>query len=43
VTLMLLWAVIWTITIPAPISLLAVLFRRERRAALSEAGRERRI
>jgi hypothetical protein len=40
VPLMLLWAVIWTITIPVPMILLAVLFRRERRVALSEAGRE---
>jgi hypothetical protein len=40
---MLLWAAIWTITIPAPIILLAILFRRERDLALSEADRERPI
>jgi hypothetical protein len=43
VSLMLLWAAIWTITIPVPMILLAVLFHRERRVALSEAGRERSV
>jgi hypothetical protein len=43
VSLSLLWAALWTLMIPVPAILLAVLFRRDRPVALSEAKPERPI